>query len=82
MDVDQAATFLAGTILTGAGFAITGIVIVFLNNLFHKYWKPIKLFTPESWPNSQSRFATEEELQKLKDKEPVMGEPVPHKEQK
>ena len=48
MDVDQAATFLAGTILTGAGFAITGIVIVFLNNLFHKYWKPIKLFTPES----------------------------------
>ena len=44
--------------------------------------KPIKLFTPESWPTSHSRFATEEELQKLKDREPVMGEPVPHKEQK
>lgn len=68
MDVDQAATFLAGAILTGAGFAVTGIVIVFLNNLFHKYWKPIKIFTPESWPNTPARFATEEELQRIEPK--------------
>jgi hypothetical protein len=72
MDVDQAATFLAGAILTGAGFCVGGIVIVFLNNLFHKYWKPVKIFTPETWSNAHARFATEEELQRI---EPKVDEP-------
>lgn len=49
MDVDSASTFLSCAILTGAGFAIVGITIIFLNNIFHKYWKPVRIFTPDSW---------------------------------
>ena len=49
MDVSSASIFLANTILIGAGMAILGIAIVFLNNLFSKYWKPVRIFTPDSW---------------------------------
>jgi len=49
MDVDSAATFLSCVILFGAGFAILGITVIFLNNITHKYWKPIRIFTEDSW---------------------------------
>jgi hypothetical protein len=42
MDMDQAAVFLAGSILTMLGFVIVVIGIVVINNIFHKYWKPVK----------------------------------------
>lgn len=43
MTLDQAANFLVGCILAGLGFGVIGVVLVFLNNLFHKFWKPIEL---------------------------------------
>jgi hypothetical protein len=43
MDVNQAATFLAGSLLIGIALVIVGSVILILNNLFHKFWKPIKM---------------------------------------
>jgi hypothetical protein len=42
MDMDQAAVFLAGSILTTLGFIVIFIGIVIINNLLSKYWKPIK----------------------------------------
>ena len=42
MSMDQAAMFLAGSIITGLGFIIVFIVIVIINNILHQYWKPIK----------------------------------------
>ena len=42
MNLDQASNFLIGCILTGLGFGVIGVVVVFLNNLFHKFWKPIE----------------------------------------
>jgi hypothetical protein len=43
MDVNQAAMFLAGSLLVGiAGIIIAGTVLI-LNNLFHKFWKPVKM---------------------------------------
>ncbi len=47
--MDQAATFLASSILImlAAIIIIAGILIV--NNLLNKYWKPINIFTPDSW---------------------------------
>ena len=39
MDIDQAAVFLAGSILTGLGFIIIVITAVVINNIIHKYWK-------------------------------------------
>lgn len=49
MDITQASIFLAGSILTGLGFIMVGIVILVLNNLFSKFWKPVKFFTPDSF---------------------------------
>ena len=43
MTLEQAANFLVGCILAGLGFGVIGVVLVFLNNLFHKFWKPIQL---------------------------------------
>ena len=50
MDVNQAAVFLAGSILTGLGFIVVAGVILIVNNLFSKFWKPIEWerFLPES----------------------------------
>ena len=39
--MDQAAVFLAGSILTMAGFVVLVIGIVAINNIIHKYWKPL-----------------------------------------
>lgn len=49
MDMDQAAVWLAGSILTVMGFVVIIIGILIVNNLLHKYWKPVKLFTYDSW---------------------------------
>jgi hypothetical protein len=49
MEVETAAKVLAGSILTGLSFIVFVITIVIINNIIHKYWKPIKLFTPDSW---------------------------------
>lgn len=39
MDMDQAAVFLAGTILTALGFIVIVATAVIINNIIHKYWK-------------------------------------------
>ena len=43
MDVDSAATFLACSVLIALGFGSIAIVTLYVNNLFSKYWKPVKL---------------------------------------
>ena len=48
MSIEGAANFLIGAILVGLGFGVLGIVLVFLNNIFAKYWQPI------SWPASMT----------------------------
>ncbi len=49
MSIEQSSIFLAGSILTMLGFIVVVAGIVIINNILHKYWKPVKLFTPESW---------------------------------
>jgi hypothetical protein len=67
MDMDQAAVFLAGSILTALGFVVVIISIVIVNNVLHKYWKPVRIFTTDSWSamNPPARYATPEELEKI-----------------
>ena len=63
MDMDQAAVFLAGSILTMMGFVVVIIGVVAINNILHKYWKPVRMFTPDSWHfNPPPHFVTREEL--------------------
>jgi hypothetical protein len=67
MDMDQAAVWLAGSILTMLGLIVVVAGVIAINNLLHKYWKPVRIFTADSWaPFSQApRYATEEELARI-----------------
>lgn len=49
MTMDQAAVWLAGSILTTLGFIIVIAGVIVINNLLHRYWKPIRIFTADSW---------------------------------
>jgi hypothetical protein len=71
MDMDQAAVFLAGSILTALGFVVVIVAAVVVNNILHKYWKPIRVFTSDSWSamNPPERFATPEDITEIKNKE-------------
>lgn len=63
MDMDQAAVWLAGSILfaLGAIALVGGIVVV--NNILHKYWKPVQFFKWAEHP--PMRFMTHEEAEKI-----------------
>jgi hypothetical protein len=63
MNMDQAATWLAGSILTMLGFIVVIGAIVVINNMLHKYWKPVQFFKWAEHPSA--RFMTEEEAAKI-----------------
>ena len=69
MDIDKSAVFLAGSVLIMLGFVIIVAGGVVINNILHKYWKPVRIFTADSWQpfggTSLPRYATEEELAKI-----------------
>ena len=75
--MDQAAVFLAGSILTMAGFVVLVIGIVAINNIIHKYWKPLGWSLWPSYLNATpSRFASQEELDRIA---PHLDEPTKKK---
>jgi len=41
MDVEKAASIFVGTILLGFTFITTAGVIVLINNIFARWWKPV-----------------------------------------
>ena len=59
--MDQAAVFLAGSILTALGFVVILAAVVFANNIIHRWWKP--LGWDFGWSSTHTRFATPEELE-------------------
>jgi hypothetical protein len=64
--MDQSAVFLAGSILTALGFLVVIGAIVVVNNVLYKYWKPVRIFTADSWNfNPPTRYMTEEEMTKI-----------------
>ena len=68
MDMDQAAVFLAGSILTVIGFLIILVGIVIANNIIHKYWKSFGWSLMPGWSHEPTRFATPEEAEKIASK--------------
>ena len=69
MTMDQAATWLAGSILTALGFIVVIGAVVVINNMLHKYWKPVQFFKWAEHP--ATRFMTDEEAAKIA---PVMDQ--------
>jgi hypothetical protein len=67
MDMDQAAVWLAGSILTMLGMVVIVAGALVINNIIHKFWKPVKIFTADSFQpfSHPPRYATEEELAKI-----------------
>jgi hypothetical protein len=43
MEIAMAANFLAGSILMMLGLTVLIIGVVAINNILHKYWKPVKV---------------------------------------
>lgn len=67
MDMDSAVNFLIGSILFGAGILVLCACLVVVNNIFHKWWKPVNFgsWMPNwygSHPNANARFMTPEEV--------------------
>lgn len=49
MNLEQASVFLSGSILLALGFVGLVIGLVVINNIIHRYWKPITIFTRDSF---------------------------------
>ena len=67
MDVETGSIFLTMSILLTLGFVVIGLGIVFLNNVFVRYWKPMTWFKfVEYPPGTGPRYeeATPEEVNK------------------
>ncbi len=72
--MDQAAVFLAGSVLTVLGFLVVLGGILIANNLVAKYWKSWGWAFYPSWVNDHnSRFISHEEAEKIA---PVMKEEI------
>ena len=71
MDIDQSAVFFVGSILTCLGFSVVAVTVLFLNNLFSKYWKPIEWRIIKEW---DYRYAYQQEpvVKDKKDDKPTI----------
>lgn len=69
MDMDQAAVFLAGSVLTMLGMVVVVAGIVVVNNIIHKYWKNLGWFKSMgfTFDHPPVRFAEPSELDKSKE---------------
>ena len=53
MNIEQSAMFLASSILVGLGTIVLIIVLLVINNLFAKFWKPVDV-SKHLFPNSHA----------------------------
>ena len=60
-EVIQAANFVTSSILVCLGIILIIVTILIINNLFSKYWRPIKVFTYIAAKISAEDAATMEE---------------------
>ena len=66
MDMDNAAVFLAGSILYAMGSIVILVAIIAANNLIHKFWKSFGWsFVPTWMHQDPARFASQEELDRI-----------------
>jgi hypothetical protein len=66
--MDQAAVFLAGSILTALGFIVVVCAVVIVNNLIHNFWKPVRIFTADSWHINPPATFIQEQSPKIEPK--------------
>ena len=76
MDMDQAAVFLAGSVLTALGFVVVVIGLVVINNIIARYWRPVRIFTEDSWKGLGGNARFEELSEVEKTQEPTIDKKV------
>jgi hypothetical protein len=64
MNLEQAAIFLTGSILTMLGYVVIVIGAVAINNILHRYWRPVRFFYYDERP--MPRFVDEETVKETK----------------
>jgi len=73
MEMDKLAVFFAGSILVTLGIIVIALGIILINNLIHKYWKPVTWFRYEYKPiyfdpKTGEQLVKEEPILETKDK--------------
>lgn len=72
MDIDQSAVFFVGSILVCMGLVVVAATVLFLNNIYSKYWKPIewRVFKMFDYPPA-FHYNQEPHLDEKKKDEPI-----------
>ena len=62
MDLQSAINFLVGSVLFSVGIIVITLMIIVVNNIFSKYWKPVKwnIYNP-----SEFRFIDSETMKEI-----------------
>lgn len=47
MEIESALYFLGGSIFIGLGLCIIGGFILLMNNVYHRFWKPVEWSIPQ-----------------------------------
>lgn len=47
MDIDVALYFLGGSIFIGLGVCIISAFVLLMNNIYHRFWKPVEWTIPQ-----------------------------------
>jgi hypothetical protein len=71
--MDKLAVFFAGSILVTMGMVVIAAGVILINNLVHKYWKPVTWFKYEYKPvfydpKTGEQLVKEEPILETKDK--------------
>jgi len=77
MSMESAAVFMSASILITIGVVVIVMGIIIINNLFDRYWKPVKMFKYEYKPVYYRQDEPVAEVDKTV--EPKMEEPTPKK---
>jgi len=64
MDINQAALFFSGSILAVLSTIVLSIGILIVNNLFHRFWKPIAFLRFQDYPPMMTDYNAVDQLHK------------------
>jgi len=62
MDMNSLAVWLAGCVLVTLGVVVIMAGAIVINNLIHRFWKPVTFFYTQQGLFPTVRFVTQEEL--------------------
>lgn len=70
MEIQSAINFLVGSVLFSSGLIVICGMAIALNNLFSKYWKPVKwtIYNPVEYRFVEPKTMNEVEIPELTDK--------------